>query len=215
MYASLQRLRAEGITEAQANDARLLALSQEATALIDRTAGWWFEPRPYRMRLDGTGTPSVYPSVPPILLETLTVSGAPYATDEASLVTVGSPIMGSFAGARLTLTAGVFPRGRGNVVAGGLWGFTVPEPGAAAPNPLGVTPPAIMRAAVLLVLRYLAPEASAEADDARGRGRLVSERTHDQSYTLAKPTSYVGLTGMSSVDALLAPYRRTRQLGAV
>ena len=59
-----------------------------------------------------------------------------------------------------------------------------------------------------------AVRASAEADDARVRSRLVSERTRDQSYTLAKPVVRAGLTGDPEVDRLIAPYRRPSRLGA-
>ena len=68
MYATVQDLRDEGITEAQATDARLLALIEEATATIDRITGWFFEPREMTVYMDGRGTPSIEPPYPPIEL---------------------------------------------------------------------------------------------------------------------------------------------------
>ena len=53
--------RREVTLESQATDARLLTLIEEATRLIDRLTGWFFEPRDATYRLDGRGTPSIEP----------------------------------------------------------------------------------------------------------------------------------------------------------
>ena len=46
-------LRAEGVTAAEASDARLELLLAEASRLIDRVTGWFFEPRLLTLRLRG------------------------------------------------------------------------------------------------------------------------------------------------------------------
>lgn len=199
------------MTEAQASDARLLALLEEATLLIDRVTGWFFEPRDLTLRLDGRGTPSLEPPVPPIRLERLELNGGELSLDWNDLIIVGAPVPPRFDGPRLTLRHGRrFTRGQGNVVVGGRFGYTEPD-GTAE----GRTPPAIRRACLLLVLRnqaLLTDQASAEA---RSAWRLLEEQTRDQRYRLG-PAREGGaiLTGDPDIDVLLVPYRRPLGLGA-
>lgn len=183
MYASVADLRAEGVTAAEASDARLELLLDEATHLIDRVTGWFFEPRQLTLRLSGRGAPSIELPVPP-----------------------------GFDGPRFTRRHGrTFPRGHGNVVAEGLWGFTEDDG-----TPTGRTPLAIRRAAMLLVLRSMAPLADDTSFEARSRFRIIEERTRDQSYRLdpARSTAAANLTGDPEVDTLLAPYVRPTPIGA-
>ena len=181
MYASVADLRAEGATVAEASDERLLALLDEATFLIDRVTGWFFEPRLATLRLDGRGTPSLELPVPPIRLDRLAVGDLELSLAFDDLVVVGAPVQPGFDGPRLTLRHGSrFPRGHGNVLVEGLWGFTEAD-GTAE----GRTPLAIRRACMLLVLRSLAPLADDAAFDARSRWRVIEERTRDQSIKLS------------------------------
>ncbi len=211
MYASVADLRAEGVTEAAASDARLELLLEEATRLIDRVTGWFFEPRSAVFRVDGRGAPSIEPPVPPIRIDRLAVESSELSLAFAELVVVGAPVQPGFDAPRLTLHHGrVFPRGRGNVVVEGLWGFTEPDG-----TPEGRTPLAIRRACMFLVLRTLAPLADDASFEARSRWRVVEERTRDQSYKLgAAKESSAQLTGDPEVDALLAFYMRPSPLGA-
>lgn len=211
MYASVADLRAEGVTAAEATDARLLLLLEEASSQLDSVAGWFFEPRPATLRLDGRGTPSLDLPVPPLRVDEVLIHGAAIALDAESLVIVGAPVWPGFDGPLLSFPHGRrFPRGRGNVVVSGLWGFT-----EADGTPLGRTPPAIRRAAMLLVLRNLAPLADDASFEARSRWRLLEERTRDQSYKLdSVKGSSSELTGDPEVDVLLAPYVRPSLFGA-
>lgn len=211
MYATVAELRAEGVSATEATNARATALLHEATSLIDRVTGWFFEPRALTLRLDGRGTPSIELPVPPLRLDTLELDGALLATSADALVVVGAPVLPGFDAPRLTLRHGRrFPRGEGNVVATGVWGFT-----EADGTPLGRTPPAIRRACLMLALRNLALLNDEAAFEARSRWRLVEERTRDQSYKL-DPARAAGavLTGDPEVDALLAPHVRPSPLGA-
>ena len=211
MYASVADLRAEGVAAAAASDARLELLLDEATRLIDRVTGWFFEPRTVTYRLDGRGAPSVEPPVPPIRVDRLALGDSELSLAFEDLVVVGAPVQAGFDAPRLTLRhCRVFPRGRGNVVVEGLWGFTEDDG-----TPEGRTPLAIRRACLLLVLRGLAPLADDASFEARSRWRIIEERTRDQSYRLdaAKQTARQ-LTGDPEVDALLAPYVRPSPLGA-
>jgi hypothetical protein len=211
VYASLADARAEGVTEAQASDERLLALLEEATLLIDRATGWFFEPRDLTLRLDGRGTPSIEPPVPPIQLDRLELDGSELSLDWDDLVVVGAPVPPRFEGPRLTLRHGRrFTRGDGNVVLEGRFGYTEPD-GTSE----GRTPPAIRRACLLLVLRNLALLTDEAAIEARTRWRIVEEQTRDQRYRLGPASESSSLlTGDPDIDALLAPYRRPMGLGA-
>ncbi|WP_223643796.1 hypothetical protein [Corallococcus sp. EGB] len=212
MYASVVDLRAEGVTAAEASDARLELQLDEASRLIDRVTGWFFEPRLLTLRLSGRGAPSIELPVPPIRLDRLVLGTTELPLDSSQLLVVGAPIQSGFDGPRLTRRHGrTFPRGHGNVVAEGLWGFTEDDG-----TPTGRTPPAIRRATMLLVLRSLAPLADDASFEARSRWRIIEERTRDQSYKLdpAKAASSASLTGDPEIDALLALYVRPTPLGA-
>ena len=81
MYASVADLRAEGVTAAEASDARLELLLAEASSLIDRVTGWFFEPRLLTLHLAGRGAPSIELPVPPIRVDRLVLGGAELALD--------------------------------------------------------------------------------------------------------------------------------------
>ena len=152
MYASVADLRAEGVTAAEASDARLELLLVEASSLIDRVTGWFFEPRLLTLHLAGRGAPSIELPVPPLRVDRLVLGGAELSLDPSELLIVGAPVQPGFDGPRFTRHGRVFPRGHGNVVAEGLWGFTEDDG-----TPTGRTPPAIRRATMLLVLRSMTP----------------------------------------------------------
>jgi hypothetical protein len=212
VYASVADLRAEGVTAAEASDARLELLLDEASRLIDRVTGWFFEPRLLTLHLSGRGAPSIELPVPPLRVDRLVLGGAELSLDPSELLIVGAPVQPGFDFPRFTRRHGrVFPRGHGNVVAEGLWGFTEYDG-----TPTGRTPPAIRRATMLLVLRSMAPLSDDASFEARSRWRIIEERTRDQSYRLdpSKASASASLTGDPEVDALLALYVRPTPIGA-
>lgn len=224
MYASVAEVRAEGVPPASATDARLVALIDEATRTIDKVTRQFFEPRRVTLRLDGRGTPTLELPVPPIELTRLSVDsegmqpfpfvGASpfgFGLDPSVLLVVGAPIGPGYDGARLTLRHGLaFPKGHGNIIAEGRWGYTEDDG-----SPDGRTPLAVKRACILLVLRGLHPLADDAAFEARSRWRIIEERTRDQSYRLdSNRGGGLSLTGDPEVDALLALYVRTSPVGA-
>jgi len=211
VYASVADLRAEGVTAAEASDARLELLLDEASRLIDRVTGWFFEPRVLTLRLSGRGVPTIELPAPPIRVDRLVLGSTELSLEPSALLIVGAPIQPGFDGPRFTRRHGqAFPRGHGNVIAEGLWGFTEDDG-----TPTGRTPPAIRRATMLLVLRSIAPLAADASFEARSRWRILEERTRDQSYKL-DPARAAGtaLTGDPDVDALLIPYVRPTPIGA-
>lgn len=230
MYATVAELREEGITATMASDGRLARLADEASAMIDRVTGWFFEPRIRTMRVSGRGLPTLDLPVPPISIARVEAEYEGYAAgptvlfpivpwssvdlplNEATMVVRGAPVGPDFDGARVTLRHGLrFPRGHSNIVIDGVWGFTEDDG-----TPQGRTPLAIRRACMLLVLRNVAPLADDAAFEARARWRIIEERTRDQSYRLDPSRTRVPvLTGDPDVDLLLAPYVRPSFFGAV
>lgn len=229
MYATLDQVRAEGVTVAQATDARLSALLEEASVTIDQVTGWFFEPRALTLRLEGRGVPTIEPRYPPIRLDHLSIGSFDLSLAPRDLEIVGAPIEPGFDAPRITLRHGrVFPRRNGSlplpsmysmeplllvddaITATGIWGYTEPDG-----TPLGRTPVEIRRACVMLVLRGVPLLGDDAAWDARNRWRLVSERTREQSYTLAPNDAFGNLTGDPEVDRVLRRFRRPSGLGAV
>jgi hypothetical protein len=210
VYASVADLRDEGVSVAQASDDRLLALLDEASRAIDSFTGWFFEPRTLTLRLDGRGTPSIEPPVPPIELPALSVGGSAVSVVPEDLVIVGAPVQPGFDAPRITRTRKrVFPKGPGNVEATGIWGYTENDG-----TPHGRTPLEIRRACMLLVLRWLSPLAEGDTE-ARSRWRIIEERTRDQSYKLDRVSGGGStFTGDPDIDGIVARYRRPPGLGA-
>ncbi len=210
MYASVDDLRAEGVPVSAASEERVRALLIESSALIDRVTGWWFEPRYATLQMDGRGTPSLEPPVPPLRLDALLVGEEPVSLAEGRLEVVGAPVAPPFDAPRIAWHGRLFPKGiRVSLV--GLWGYTEPDG-----TPLGRTPLAIRRATLLLALRGIPKLGDADGAAARSAWRLLEEKTRDQSYRLqplAAPS--LALTVDPEVDQILARYRRPAGLGAV
>lgn len=208
MYASAQDLRDEGVTLADASDARLIALIAEASDTIDCVTGWFFEPRARALRLDGRGTPRL--SVPwvPLLIESVSIDGA--ALDPSDVGWIGAPVQAGFIEPRVELRKGRFARGDSNVELQGTWGYTEPDG-----SRFGRTPLAIRRACMLLVMRTLPKLADSDlVGDARSAWRIIEQRTRDQSFSLSKPVQHADITGDPEVDLILARYARPLTLGA-
>lgn len=212
MYATVADLRDEGVTVSQASDARLTQLIAEASAAIDRITGWFFEPRQKTLQLDGRGTPTIEPPVPPIELNLLSVDGVEIPLHPDNLIIVGSPVEPGFYSPRLTLCdSRIFPQGTGNVLATGLWGYTEPDGTVHGRIPLGVH-----RVCMLLVMRHLPLLANDDAStDAQNRWRILEEKTRDQSYKLDRLNAYSETTGDPEIDRILLQYRRSAGLGAI
>ncbi len=228
MYATVDDVRAEGVSVAQAADARLLALLEEASRTIDQVCGWFFEPRTLSLKLVGRGTPTIEPPYPPIRLDKLAIGSFDLSLDPHDLEVVGAPVHPGFDGPRITLRHGRrFPKRDGTVPLGsqyavlplllvdtlieaeGVWGYTEYDG-----TPLGRTPVEVRRACILLVLRGVPPLGDDAAWDARNRWRIVAEQTRDQRYQLAPIDTFGALTGDPEVDRILRRYKKPSGLGA-
>jgi len=211
MYATVAELRGEGVTETTANDDRLNALIAEATSAINQATGQFFEPRKRIFRLDGRGSPTLEFPVPLIQLDRLVIDGLELRLSPESLVMAGAPVSADFSGSWLTRKDnGVFPRGLGNVVVDGLWGY-LEEDG----SPTGCTPRSIKRACALLVLQWLHPLGSDVSMDQRNRWRVIAERTRDQSVSFERAGKSEPLFGDWEIDSILRRYRKPMGMGSV
>jgi hypothetical protein len=210
MYATVPDLRAEGVTEEMASTDRLLGALSEASAVIDRETGWFFEPRRLTLQLDGRGVSTIDLPVPPIRIERLAVGGVAFELDEIDVE--GAPVQPWFVAPTLRLKQGLrFPHAPGPVVVEGVWGYT-----EADGSEDGRTPYPIRRATMLLALSLLPKVGEGDGGaELRNRWRIVEETTRDQSYRLAPMDANVEpITGDPVVDRLIARYRRPTGLGA-
>ena len=206
MYATVHDLRFESVEVERASDERLTTLLLEASGLIDRVTGSFFEPRAVELRLSGRDAPSIYPPHPPVALTELWVWDEQLDLDIVEVV--GAPVMSWSDGPRITRRHGVFSRGNGNVRAIGTWGDVERDVAGAWQTPLP-----IRRAAMLLALRWVGP--LADETERRAPWRVVAEATRDQSVRYSD--GGVGerpLTSDPEVDALLWPFVRRSQIGA-
>lgn len=230
-YALVSDLRAEGLLESEASDARLQILIDKASKLIDRWTGQHFEPRYAELELYTNGTPSLRPGNPIIGLESVIYDGESTAIPQADLRVFNRHLRGlaqpddrviprvQFADA-----CARWPR-RALVRVAGIFGYTEPDGSFT-----GATPPLVRQATTLLVLRD-APRRVADAEssfEALNRYRIMSERTREQSYTLGPvggarsggsgnggaAGGATGPSGDPEIDEILALYMMPPAIGS-
>lgn len=238
-YAHVSDLRAEGVTVEKASGARLARLIRDASDYIERATGTWFEPRPSTHTLDGNGRDTLFLQVPAIGLDsvTLTSFGVTQEVDSTAyrlygwwtspkdrwtprIVRVsalqGSPLVPAYAwtGAGYAI-APVWPPLRQNVLVKGVFGYLEQDG-----SPAGGAPSLIRKACMMLVVRNLAPLGDQDATfERKNKHRIVSERTREQSYELAKGGGATGdgreapFTGDPEIDQLLDAYSRPPYVG--
>jgi len=121
-----------------------------------------------------------------------------------------------------SLSLADFPRGRANIQVTGIFGWTElqpgdpvgeTEPGSQVPLSYGSTPKLIRQLTLLLVVRDQAQMADLDSrEDWSMRWRLLSEKTRDQSYTMAALGGGAGgmtgaWTGDPVIDGIIATYK--------
>ncbi len=241
-YASILDVRNEGFTAARFPDERVQDALDLAAQTIDQFTGQWFEPRARTVELDvRTPDKAMFLDIPIIAATKISVLG-----DEQSLadflvynrhLTQGLTNPDDRYNPRIEWDNNsdarfldIYPdvrfyEGQKSVKVEGVWGFTelfssdpVGEttPGSQIPLSYGRVPPAIKRAALLLVAQYLPTikKGSRFAD----RGRVTQEKTKDQSISYgARPDfdNAYGMTGDTEVDAILMRYRCPYRVGTV
>ncbi len=217
-YASLAYAREEGITTEQAANERLQRLLDEASALIDKATGWWFDARAKTLVFDGDDGECLWMPAPIVTLTSVAIDGS--ALDLAAVLSYGTTASGEhLRAARLarTLAAASYldaafgrptwPTGRRNITVVGSFGYVLPD---------GTSPPPEIRDACLrLVVRNLGRIADAAAQSDRRRGEVFRENTDGHGYELAGVLPGAvgawrrgGITGDPDIDLTLAQFKR-------
>jgi hypothetical protein len=232
-YVTVAEMRAEGVTDPPYDDPRVQVAIDLATLLIDKVTGWFFEPRNLVMLVDGRGHDTIYLAIPIIEITKLELgeydvwdevdlddvevynrhlSNQTHPIDdrynakivrEQSIITPSDPDLEIFE---------YWPKGDQNIRVTGKFGFTDYDAG----TPDGVTPELIKWACKKLAIKELPGMAEEEWDEEHVRSRIKTEKTRDQSITLAKPYTMKGgalgpggvLTGDPTIDAVLSMFRR-------
>lgn len=234
-YCLVQDLRDEGYTNTTTYpDVWIQQRIGLSSRFIEAATRRFFYPKLLTIRMDGTGGPKVLLFDPIIAIEYVRQEIATYGADYSLLeadayrvynrhltqqlfepddrnnpkIELVNPVsIRGHGGAYYPL---VFPRGQQNVEIKGYFGYTDYD-GTAR----GKTPDLIRHACKLLTKKHLGKLAvSAGSIDT---SRLISERTRDQSYTLAAPNSgQVGalFTRDPDIDYVLSYYQRPPSLGA-
>ena len=234
-YATISDLRAEGINAKMLSDARAVMLLKRATTFIERVTGRFFEPRYATLYVDGKATATVLVDQPIIALESLAFAAGPIRPTDFTISNEDFRVYNRHLRGQLQpddrdnprlemfrwdiegpwgFSNLVFPRGQQNIAVRGWFGYTDPDGSF-----LGKTPDDIVLATMLLVQRDQAKLGGAGGAfaDGRLRGRIISETTRDQSYTLAAPNTYglsTNITGDPTIDQLLLPFVKPPTMGA-
>lgn len=231
MYASVADLRAEGVTDAAASDARLESLIALAGSYIERVTGRFFEPRAQVLRVDGTGSRVLPLGHPIVRVDAILIDSSPFSPGDLPIdpdfyrvynrhLTQGLLLPDDRDHPRIELVGGeepfpglgrlAWPRGQQNVEVRGVFGYTEPDGSAT-----GRTPELIRHVTKLLVLRELPLLADLDRrEDAQRRWRLTSERTRDQAYTLEALRLTGAFTGDPEIDNVLVAFVRPADFGA-
>lgn len=234
-YVTPSECRAQGITPAMASDVRLQQLIAEATRYITKVCGRCFIPTWKRVALDGRGSRNLLLDEPICAIEKVEVAyldydstgveGADYAVFNRHL-SQGLLIPDDRENPKLVLEWAnphveedptllgrlAWPLGEQNVVVTGVFGYTDPDG-----SPMGCTPTAIKRVAMLLIYRNLLPLITLSSAGTVPAGAITSERTRDQSVSYAAPAVDAmsrAFTGDAEIDQILAAYRRPGSMGA-
>lgn len=209
-YIDIDDVRAEGLTEADADDDRVEVCIELAETYVDLVTGQWFDVRELTLNLDGNGLPTLRLPVPlrpgSDALTSATLDDE--ALDLDDLVIYNRTMPDDRRSPRLVFKDGSdWTEGNQNVELVGEFGYVD------ASGEDYVAPAPIRRVAVGLVL-WAAPALNDEYAQKRRRGfRIVSESTRNRSVTLERLVETGGLTGIREIDTVLAMYRRGMLVG--
>lgn len=248
-YCTIAQLRAAGVPSTGVNaksDAELQDLIADVSHDIERYTGRFFEPRSFNFKLDGTGRRGLLFGDPIIDITSITIIGDdltgaqdvdlndvriynrhitqnlknPDDRESPKIEFLEVDELDDFdlLQANYLFHPNCWPKGTQNVQIVGIFGYTDYDGG----NPYGVTPRAISKAAVLMVLRelYSAYSQGDQRDDAMNRFRVTEYKTRDQTIKYADPSKLgsAGIgpyTGDPEIDKILLQYSRPPNFGSV
>lgn len=238
-YCTVADLRVEGLTPARFPERAAQMLIVKASKYVERFTGRVFGAIAKTVRLDGTNARALLLNEPIVALDPTVLLigdlvGEPSTLEPESLLVYNRHLSQGlldpddreapkieFAGdghlycpgcAGLGVrrwTQGIWPKGRQNVQVSGLFGFTEVDG-----SWVGGIPELIREATKMLCFRTLDKMGSAGRDDSMKRGRLLSEFTRDQGYTLQKSASSAVITGDPEIDNILVAFSRPPRFGA-
>lgn len=210
-YATLQQVRDEGLTVAEAADGRVNALLIEATLTIDRITGQFFETRAITMEIYGRGIKWLHL---PVFAQTVT---AVRFLDRSNSTTTVVPATAYHVFDRFfpddrynprleLLVDEVIPPTQISFWARGsayevdaTWGWVESD---------NSTPAQITRACILLVVMWAGELADPDTEMDRRSSDLESIQVQGRREQYGGPTSIGTITGSVEVDRILAAYRR-------
>jgi hypothetical protein len=238
-YCTIEDLRDEGVDETAYPDPVLTRRITLACAQIDRWTGRFFEPRDLVLRVDGNGHRVLLLGAPIIAIEGIVIADQFGTASDVDLDTVrvyNRHLSGMLdeddrenpkiewlleEAYRIVFGRGWWPRGTQNVEITGTFGYTDPDVGGSAED-TGITPELIRYAAILLVVRNLAPLSDTDAhSEAVGAHRVIGMRTAEQSIGYASPVAAGGgrmigaFSGDPEIDGIIAGFCRLPSMGAV
>jgi hypothetical protein len=235
-YCMLCDLREQGILDADASDAKLLLLANEASRLLERFTGRFFEPRHQTIVVDGTGAEKLLLDQPIVAVEEVLltspliddsdIEGTDFqvynrhlsqgliSPDDRENPKLDLASYGEFVTEEVDFVPrSAWPRGKQNVSVAGVFGYTDPDG-----SPEGMTPSEIRRVAMMLVYRELLTLTSADREDRRLRHLVTSETVRDQSIARKFAGDAKGgctaFTGDPDIDGIILRYRRGMGMGA-
>ncbi|MEE8150636.1 MAG: hypothetical protein V3T43_02830 [Nitrosomonadaceae bacterium] len=221
-YITVQDVRDEGLTNVEKySDEHINNRIQYNTKLIERYTGRFFEARKLILDFDGPGAFDLQIDVPIVNVDEVTLLDREFPVTRIFTFDLDDLVIFN-----RHITMGLqepddrenpkignvwFPRGRQNVRVEGTFGYTEQD---------GSTPPEILRALTLMVLRdkelLASPKRNRSLLQGLG-GQVKSESTDGHSYSLAVPTPAAGrtpyFTGNEEIDHLLHPFVRPPAVG--
>lgn len=241
-YTTVAAIRADGWAQTAYSDAVVQGAIQRSTELIDKICRQWFEPRFKRVSLDAKRIDQLWVKVPIIAINDVRIDDEYLFLEEFEIynrhLTHGivnpddrsDPRIAWGDGrepvdVRRLYGGGRFPKARKSVVVRGVFGYTELGPNdyngetavdSQIPISYGQTPGPIARAATKLAIRYMVP--FDDSDEMTKASSVISEKTRDQSYTLAGvPDSELGfgLSGDTEIDKILMMYMAPLDVGVV
>lgn len=241
-YCTIQNVRDDGWDASVYSDEKVQLAIHGASAAIDRMTRQWFEPRYLRSVFNGAKIDKIFMQVPLIAVSSIEIDGI--EQDLTSFLIYNRHLTHGITNPddradphiawgegrehvdiRRLYGAARFDKARKSVSVFGISGYTElgvgdyageTVPDSQIPYSYGSTPIMIARAALKLAIMYM--QTFEDADEAIMRRRIISEKTRDQSYTLASPSSSesgFGISGDTEVDQIISMYQAPLDLGVV
>lgn len=213
---TVEQVRNEGVTEDQADDARIDSLIALSTQFINRITGQFFEAQSMTLTLDGNGRsllhlPIFCAKISELLIgSTGSDNGSDYV-DNAILYNRTFPT-DDRKNPKIRLSDGVFTEGYQNVSITGIFGFVDVDAG-----PTYSTPVEIQETCKRLVITAVPLLTSPDRAANESRGRITQENFDGETYSYTlNPSTFTNLwAGDAYVNQVLLAYRRPHYGGRV